>query len=92
MTRTAVTMAVAAALDCMRRNSNKGERALFCDYHRPLQGEAERGHYSERCLIWTGAADTADFTNSLRAGTTAMKSALDAVESGSAETGTGRCL
>jgi len=82
-----VTMAVAAALDCMK-GSDKGPDALyFASTTAPYK---EKQH----AAVIAGAIDldrrchTADFTNSLRAGTTAMKSAVDAVKSGS----TGRVL
>jgi hydroxymethylglutaryl-CoA synthase len=79
-----VTMAVAATLDCMNRSDRKVDGLYFATTTAPYREK-------QSAAIIASAADfnrechTADFTDSLRAGSIAMKSALDAVKSGSAE-------
>ncbi len=79
-----VTMAVAAALDCMKGSDRGPEACYFATTTGPYR---EKQH----AAVIAGVIDldrrchTADFTGSLRAGTTAMKSAIDAVKGGSAE-------
>ena len=79
-----LTMAVAATLGCLNRG------------HQPVDGlflASTTSPYKEKqaATIMAAAADlpretrTADFTDSLRAATIAMNSALDAVKAGSAE-------
>jgi 3-hydroxy-3-methylglutaryl CoA synthase len=79
-----ITMAVAAALDCLSRDEvevNALYLATTTNPYREKQGSA----------IIASAVDlkretlTADFTNSLRSGSIAMRAALDAVKSGSAK-------
>lgn len=80
----AVTMAVAAAQDCMRRNERKAHALYFATTTAPYREK-------QSASIVAGAVDldkrcrTADFTNSLRSGTIALDSALDAVSSGSTD-------
>jgi 3-hydroxy-3-methylglutaryl CoA synthase len=80
----AVTMAVAAALDCMKRNTEKVSGLYFATTSSPYREK-------QSAAIMAGALDldrhchTADFANSLRAGSIALKAAMDAVKSGSAE-------
>ena len=79
------TMAVAAALDCLKGKDRNAIDALFY--------ATTTAPYKEKQIATTIAAaadlrkdiNTADFTNSLRAGTSAMKAALDAVKAGSAK-------
>jgi hydroxymethylglutaryl-CoA synthase len=79
-----VTMAVAAVLDCLRRGGN-GVNALSL--------ATTTAPYREKlsAAIVASVADleaechAADFTDSLRAGAAALKSALDAVNAGSAK-------
>jgi 3-hydroxy-3-methylglutaryl CoA synthase len=78
-----ITMAVAAAMDCLKGfDSQKVDALFFCTTTSP---------YKEKlgAAIVATAIDlrkdiiTADFSNSLRAGTTALKVAIDGVKSGS---------
>lgn len=80
-----ITMAVAAGIDCLKGIDPKTVDALFV--------ATTTSPYTERqisCIIAT-ALDlrtdirTADFTDSLRAGTTALAAAVDAVKAGSAK-------
>ena len=80
-----VTMAVAAALDCLNGVERGSIDGLFF--------ASTTAPYKEKQIatIIAAAADlrrdilTADFANSLRAGTTAVKAAVDAVKAGSAK-------
>ncbi|OGN94526.1 MAG: hypothetical protein A2Y89_07585 [Chloroflexi bacterium RBG_13_51_18] len=78
-----ITMAVAAALDCVIRGG--GADGLFlatttAPYREKLSAAivASGADLQEECRV-------ADFTDSLRAGTAALKAALDAVVAGSAK-------
>ena len=79
-----VTMAVAAAQDCIGRSNKRAKGLYFASTTSPYREK-------QSAAIIAGVIDldrkgaTADFSNSLRAGTTALKSALDAVKSGSAD-------
>ena len=78
----AITMAVAAALDCVKRTDKEPDGLYFATTTSPYREK-------QNAAIIAGAVDlkrrchTADFTNSLRAGSTAMKAAVDAVRGGS---------
>lgn len=80
----AVTMAVSATLDCMNGSDKEIDGLYFSTTTAPYKEK-------QAAAIIAGAADfgrechTADFTNSLRSGSIAMKAAIDAVKSGSAE-------
>jgi hydroxymethylglutaryl-CoA synthase len=80
----AITMAVAAALDCMKRSDEEAEGLYFATATSPYREK-------QNAAIIAGALDlkrrchTADFANSLRAGSTALKAAMDAVRGGSAK-------
>ena len=79
------TMAVAATLDCLKGQDRNAIDGLFY--------ATTTAPYKEKQIATTIAAATdlrqdiatADFTNSLRAGTTALRAALDAVKAGSAK-------
>jgi 3-hydroxy-3-methylglutaryl CoA synthase len=78
-----ITMAVAAAVDCLKGIDRQNVDALFfCSTTSPYKEKLGAG-------IVATAADlrrdiiTADFSNSLRVGTTALKVAIDSVKSGS---------
>ncbi|MCX5805915.1 MAG: hydroxymethylglutaryl-CoA synthase [Proteobacteria bacterium] len=79
----AVTMAVAASLACMKRSGGDVDSLYLATVTAPYKEK-------QSAAFVAGAADlyktchTADFTNTLRAGTTAVKAAVDAVKSGSA--------
>ena len=79
----AVTMAVAAALDCMKRNTKK-VGAIFRHYLFPLSGKAKRGDYGRRA----GSRPPLPYRRLCElpaGGLIALKAAMDAVKSGSAE-------
>jgi 3-hydroxy-3-methylglutaryl CoA synthase len=79
----AVTMAVAAALDCMNRGGSDVDGLFFATTTAPYKEK-------QAAAIIAAATDlrrechTADFTNSLRAGSIALKAAMDAVKGGTA--------
>jgi hydroxymethylglutaryl-CoA synthase len=78
-----VTMAVAAVLDCLKRGGAGTEGLYLATTTAPYKEKqsaaivASAADLSEEC-------HTADFTGSLRAGTAALKAAIDAVRAGSA--------
>src|SRR5438309_2230954 len=81
----AVTMAVAAAIDCLRGV----ERAIvdgvvFASTSYPLRGK-QAAALGARALDLRRDVMTADVGDSLRAGTTALRTAFDAVKAGSAQ-------
>jgi len=80
----AVTMAVAASRDCMKRKVRKIKGLYFATTTAPYK-EKQNAAIIASVLDLEKRCATADFANSLRAGTTALKSALDAVKSGSAD-------
>jgi 3-hydroxy-3-methylglutaryl CoA synthase len=79
------TMAVAAAIDCLKGQKREAVDAVFF--------ASTTAPYKEKQIATTIAAacdlrrdiTTADFCNTLRAGTSAVKAALDAVKAGSAK-------
>jgi hydroxymethylglutaryl-CoA synthase len=77
-----ITMAVASALDCLKRSNEQPQGLYFATTTNPYREK-------QGAALIAGAVDlkreclTADFTNSLRAGTIALRSAMDAVKSGS---------
>jgi 3-hydroxy-3-methylglutaryl CoA synthase len=79
----AVTMAVAVAQDCVRRSNKQVDGLYFATTTAPYK-EKQSAAIIASVLDLDRRCGTADFTNTLRAGTTALKSALDAVKSGSA--------
>ena len=79
-----VTMAVAAAQDCIKQRRKKVNGLYFATTTAPYK-EKQNAAIIASVIDLDRRCATADFTNSLRAGTTAMKSALDAVKSGSAD-------
>src|SRR2546422_5243709 len=81
----AVTMGVAAAIDCLRgleRASVDG--VLFASTSYPLK-EKQAAALVARALDLRRDVMTADVGDSLRAGTTALRTAVDAVKAGSAQ-------
>ena len=83
----AVTMAVAAAQDCVRlqdKQIDKQADGLYFATTTAPYKEKQSAAIIASVLDLDKRCGTADFTNSLRAGTTALKSALHAVKSGSA--------
>ncbi|HVP79589.1 MAG TPA: hydroxymethylglutaryl-CoA synthase [Thermodesulfobacteriota bacterium] len=79
-----VTMAVAAAQDCTGRSGKKVSALSFASTTAPYR-EKQSAAIIASVIGLDRRCATADFSNSLRAGTTALKSALDAVKSGSAD-------
>ncbi len=79
-----VTMAVAASLDCMRRCDAKPGGLYFATTTAPYR-EKQSAAIIASALDLGRSCATADFAHSLRAGTSALKSAIDAVASGSAD-------
>ena len=79
-----LTMALAASLGCLKKSSSATDGLFFASTTSPYKEK-------QAAAILAAAADlpkeirTADFTDSLRAATTAMHSAADAVKSGAAE-------
>ncbi len=80
----ALTMAVAAAQGCVRRRNKQVDGLYFATTTAPYK-EKQSAAIIASVLDLDRRCGTADFTNSLRAGTTALKSALDAVKSGSSD-------
>jgi len=79
------TMAVAAAIDCLKGQKREAMDGVFF--------ASTTAPYKEKQIATTVAAacdlrrdiTTADFTNSLRSATSAIKAALDAIKAGSAK-------
>jgi 3-hydroxy-3-methylglutaryl CoA synthase len=79
-----VTMAVAAAIDCLR-TSAKDVDGLYAATTTASYKEKQSAAIIASAVDLDKRCYTADFSNSLRAGTIALKMAADAVTSGSAE-------
>jgi len=80
----AVTMAVSAAVNCLRGFDRSGVDALyFASTSQPFN-EKQAAALVARALDLRGDLRCADFAGSLRAGTTALQAASDAVAAGSA--------
>jgi 3-hydroxy-3-methylglutaryl CoA synthase len=79
-----VTMAVAAAQDCTGLSDTKVRGLYFASTTAPYK-EKQSAAIVASAMDLDKMCITADFSNSLRAGTTALKSALDAVKCGSAD-------
>jgi hydroxymethylglutaryl-CoA synthase len=79
-----LTMAVAATLGCMKKGGQQGDGLFFASTTSPYKEK-------QAAAIMAAAVDlpretrTADFTDSIRAATIAIHSAIDAVKSGSAK-------
>ena len=78
-----VTMAVAAARECIKSDSIPPEGLFFASTTAPYQEKLSAAIIAKSVGL-NQKSITADFANSLRSGTTALKSALDAVNAGSA--------
>ena len=79
-----VTMAVAAALDCLKRGSG-GAGGLSLATTTPPYREKQSAAIVAAVADMPDECHTADFTDSLRAATIALKGAVDAVKAGSAK-------
>ena len=80
----AVTMAVAAGADRLKQNRHKVNGLYFATTTSPYK-EKQSAAVIASALDLEKRCHTAEFTNSLRAGTSAVKAAVDAVLSSSAE-------
>ncbi|MCX5813773.1 MAG: hydroxymethylglutaryl-CoA synthase [Proteobacteria bacterium] len=78
-----VTMAVAAAIDCLKPG-NEDVNGLYAATTTAPYKEKQSAAIIASALDLDKRCYTADFSNSLRAGTIALKAAIDAVVSGSA--------
>ena len=79
-----VTMAVAAAIDCLRGiDRSRVDGVLFASTSYPFK-EKQAAAVVARALDLRRDVLTADVGDSLRAGTTALRAAVDAVKAGSA--------
>ena len=81
-----LTMAVAAARDCLKGADRASVGALYFASTTSPYKEKQAAATIASVLELPDDAATADFAGSLRCGTNALKAALDAVGSGSAET------
>ena len=79
-----VTMAVAAVQECLQGSAKHAEGLYFASTTAPYQ-EKQGAAIIASVVGLDRKCVTADFANSLKSGTTAMKSALDAVNGKSAE-------
>lgn len=79
-----VTMGMAAALDCIKRSKTTSAGLYFATTTAPYK-EKQSAAIIASAIDLGNECQTADFTNSLRASSTAIKSALDAMKSDSVE-------
>jgi hypothetical protein len=80
-----LTMAVAAALDCLGRSDrNAVDGVYFASTTAPYREKQTATTAAIACDLRSDIL-TVDFANSLRAGTAALKTALDTVKAGSAK-------
>jgi hydroxymethylglutaryl-CoA synthase len=79
-----ITMAVAAVADCLGRNSEEADGLYFATTTAPYK-EKQSAAIIASATDFKRESSCADFTNSLRAGSIALRSAADAVGSGSAK-------
>ena len=80
-----VTMAVEAVIDCLQGIDRKSIDALYFASTTPPYREKQCASIVARAADLRRDLVTADFANSLRAGTNAMRAAVDAVKAGSAK-------
>jgi len=78
-----VTMSVAAGLDCLKGIDPKSVDALFMATTSAPYKERQNATIVATALDFRRESRNADFANCLKAGTTAMLSAMDAVNAGS---------
>jgi 3-hydroxy-3-methylglutaryl CoA synthase len=79
-----LTMGVGAILDCIKHSPQKVDGLFFASTTSPYQ-EKQAAAIMAAAVDLPETTRTVDFTDSLRSGTMALGSALDAVKSGSAE-------
>ena len=83
----AVTMAVSAAVNCLRGfDREQVDGVMFACTSHPFE-EKQGAALLARALDLPRAVRTADFSGSLRAGTSALRAAVDAVAAGTARRG-----
>jgi 3-hydroxy-3-methylglutaryl CoA synthase len=79
------TMAVAAAIDCLKGHKREAiDGVFFATTTSPYKEKQVSTTIAAACDLRNDIT-TADFTNSLRSATTAIKAALDAIKAGSAK-------
>jgi hydroxymethylglutaryl-CoA synthase len=78
------TMAMASTLNCMKRRGQTADGFYFATTTGPYK-EKQNSALIAAAVDMAEACRTADFGSSLRAGTIAMKAAIDAVKAGSCE-------
>jgi hydroxymethylglutaryl-CoA synthase len=79
-----ITMAVAAALDCLGRNAKEADGLYFATTSAPYK-EKQGAAVIASAIDLKKESATADYTNSLRAGSIALRAAADAVKNSSAK-------
>ena len=79
-----LTMAAAAALDCLGRSEEEADGLFLATTTHPYR-EKQGAAFLASVVDLGRESHTADFTNSLRAGSIAMKAAIDSVKNGSAK-------
>ena len=79
-----LTMAAAAALDCLGRSEEAADGLFLATTTNPYR-EKQGAAIIASAIDLGRESHTADFTNSLRAGSIAIRSALDSVKNGSAK-------
>jgi len=79
----AISMAVAAGMDCLNGTDPQTVDALFLATTNAPYKERQNSTIAATALDLRRDTRTADFANCLRAGTTAMLSAIDAIKAGS---------
>ncbi len=79
-----VTLAVAAALDCLNRGGANTDGLFLATTTAPYREKSSAAMVASVADL-NPECHTADYTNSLRASTAALKAAIDAVKSGSAK-------
>src|SRR4030042_2699928 len=77
-------MAVGATLDCIKHGCQQADGLFFASTTSPYR-EKQTAAIIAAAVDLPRETRTADFTDSLRSGTIALSSAIDAVKSGSAE-------
>jgi len=81
-----LTMAVAAARNCLRHFASKQVGGVYFATTTAPYLEKQNAALTAAALALPEATQTLDFSNSLRAGTSAVSAALNAINSGAAET------
>lgn len=79
-----LTIGVAAAIDCLKGNDRESVDGLYFASTTPPYREKQSASIIAAALDLRRGAFTADFTDSLGAGASALRAALDAVNAGSA--------